>query len=54
MQNQLIAIDNITLRQDSEGRYCLNDLHKAAGGEPKHKPGNWARRVETAELVNEI
>ena len=27
-----LTIDTITIRKDSEGRYCLNDLHKAAGG----------------------
>lgn len=33
-----IVIDNITIRQDGEGRFNLNDLHQAAGGEPRHKP----------------
>lgn len=26
----LIAIEGVKVRQDEEGRYCLNDLHKAA------------------------
>lgn len=26
----LIAIEGVKVRQDDEGRYCLNDLHKAA------------------------
>lgn len=35
--SQALTIANTTIRQDAEGRYCLNDLHKAAGGEAKHK-----------------
>jgi len=35
--NQL-TISNTTIRQDAEGRYCLNDLHKAAGECNKHRP----------------
>ncbi len=38
----------------SEGRYCLNDLHKAAGGSKTHQLSNWARRTETDELVNAL
>ena len=33
-----LTIDTITIRKDSEGRYCLNDLHKAAGGCSKDAP----------------
>ena len=39
MNTQVITIDTITIKQDSEGRYCLNDLHKAAGSLPKDHPG---------------
>jgi hypothetical protein len=51
--NELI-IDTITIRKDSEGRYCLNDLHKAAGGEDKHKPANWLRNQQTQDLVEAL
>jgi KilA-N domain len=34
--------------------YCLNDLHKAANDDPKHKPGNFLRVEQTKELVSEI
>ncbi|OIN07926.1 KilA-N domain-containing protein [Oceanisphaera psychrotolerans] len=50
--SQLIVAD-VTVRQDDEGRYCLNDLHKAAGGEAKHKPNEWLRNQKTQELVEE-
>ena len=28
--NQLVTIDDVVVRVDANGRYCLNDLHKAA------------------------
>ncbi len=34
--------------------YSLNDLHKAAGSEEKHKPANFMRLDQTQELVKEI
>lgn len=52
--NAVITIDNITIKTDSEGRYCLNDLHKAAGGNPKDKPANWLRLGSTKDLIEEI
>lgn len=33
-----LAIAGITIKQDQDGRFCLNDFHKAAGGERKHRP----------------
>lgn len=30
----------VTIRQDSAGRYCLNDLQRAAGGEKRHQPSD--------------
>lgn len=38
----------------SDGLYCLNDLHKASGGEKRHKPVEWLRLAQTAELVAEL
>jgi hypothetical protein len=29
--NQLFVIDGVSVRRDFDGRYCLNDLHRAAG-----------------------
>ena len=51
--NQLI-ICNIPVRQDQDGRYCLNDLHKASGAEKRHQPANWLRIEQTQELINEL
>lgn len=36
-----ITIANTDIRRDDAGRYCLNDLHRAAGGLPKHTPGRF-------------
>ena len=42
------------IRADDAGRYCLNDLHRAAGGEARHQPANWLRLDTTRELVAEV
>lgn len=47
-------IDNVTIRQDKHGRFCLNDFHRAAGGIAKDKPSEWLRNKQTIELIAEI
>lgn len=47
----LICIDSTQIRQDAGGRYCLNDLHRAAGGEKRHVPGYWLENEQTKSLV---
>lgn len=49
-----LTVADVAVRQDAAGRYSLNDLHRAAGGEDRHKPGNWLRLETTTELVNEV
>lgn len=53
MQN--LVISNTAVRQDAQGRFCLNDLHRAAmarGTATKsHRPGSFMRRPETIALV---
>ncbi len=49
----------ITIKQDAEGRYCLNDLHKAAGGgdwsaNDKNQPKDWLITKHTAEMIVEL
>jgi hypothetical protein len=51
-QNPIIL--NTHIRRDSEGRFCLNDLHKAAGCLAKHKPSEWLRNKQTVELIEEV
>ncbi|ASF46228.1 KilA-N domain-containing protein [Methylovulum psychrotolerans] len=49
-----LTICDIQIRQDQNGRYCLNDLHKAAGGEDKHRPTYWLKLQQTVDLQKEL
>jgi len=35
-------------------RYCINDLHRAAGGEARHRPTQWLRTKIATDLVEEL
>lgn len=48
----LTGVGNI--HTDPEGRFSLNDLHKAAGGNPNHRPGEFLRNQQAQELVAEL
>lgn len=49
-----LVIVNTEIKQDAEGRYCLNDLHKSAGGEDKHRPSYFLKLVSTLGLIEEM
>ncbi|MCO1402847.1 phage antirepressor KilAC domain-containing protein [Burkholderia multivorans] len=49
-----LTITGVAIRTDAEGRYCLNDLHRAAGGEKRHQPSDWLRLKNTQELIAEL
>ncbi|MDN5511166.1 MAG: KilA-N domain-containing protein [Acinetobacter sp.] len=51
---QPLVIGEFSIRQDEDGRYCINDLHKASGGAEKHKPFNFMRNQQTKDLILEI
>lgn len=51
---QPLVIGDFSIRQDQDGRYCINDLHKAGGGMDKHKPSNFLRSEQTKDLIKEI
>ncbi|ASM75901.1 hypothetical protein VITFI_CDS1522 [Vitreoscilla filiformis] len=47
-----LSILNTAIRRDSAGRYCLNDLHKAAGNNNRHRPSLWlANKATKAQLA---
>ena len=52
--NNKLTISNMPIKQDTAGRYSLNDLHKASGDKEKDKPANWLRSEKTIELIDEI
>lgn len=53
MQNA-ISISTTEIKVNEEGMYCLNDLHKASGGDKKHQPSNWLATNQVKELEVEI
>lgn len=50
----MVVIDTITIRQNSEGRFCLNDLYQAAGGENRHRPSLWIANEQTTQLIRTV
>lgn len=49
-KSQSLTVGGIEVRQDS-ALYCLNDLHKAAGGERRHEINNWLSLKSTKDEV---
>lgn len=54
MTSIAIAIADVAVRQDGKGRYNLNDFHRAAGEENRHRPSLWAENQQAKDLVAEI
>lgn len=49
-----LTIAGIEIHQDQDGRFSLNDFHRAAGGENRHKPSLWSENQQAQELIAEI
>ncbi|PMY37308.1 DNA-binding protein [Pseudomonas sp. GW456-L14] len=49
-----LMIAGIEIHQDQDGRFSLNDFHRAAGGEKRHAPNEWMRIGQAKELAEEI
>jgi hypothetical protein len=49
-----LIISGILVRIDGDGRYCLNDLHRASGGEKRHGPSYWLANAQTRALIDEL
>jgi len=52
--NLSLTVAGTRVRRDAAGRYCLNDLHRAAGGENRHRPSLWAANRQTADLATAL
>ncbi|GAN72094.1 hypothetical protein ASY01nite_13800 [Acetobacter syzygii] len=52
--NTNLTILSTTIRQDAEGRYCLNDCFKAAGLPASKGPNEWAKNAQTEALIEEL
>jgi hypothetical protein len=50
---QELTILNTAIRRDSAGRFCLNDLHRVAGGEERHSPSRYTCTEGFQALVDE-
>lgn len=55
---QMMKIDNLKIKTDAEGRYCLNDLHKAAmaigNALPSQRPGNFLKSATITGFVQAL
>lgn len=49
-----IVIGQVEVRCDHEGRFCINDLHRASGGDKRHQPSNWVNLQQTQALIKAI
>lgn len=49
-----LTIAGTGIRTDAAGRYCLNDLHRASGGEERHRPSRWTENQQTRELITAV
>ncbi|MCX8667083.1 phage antirepressor KilAC domain-containing protein [Acetobacteraceae bacterium B3987] len=49
-----LTIAATKIRQDAEGRYRLNDCHKAAGSEKRHGPSYWLDTEQAQSLAREL
>ena len=47
-----LSIVGVSVRQDSDGRFSLNDLHKAAGKHKKHSPSYFLENQKTKDIVS--
>lgn len=52
--DQLPIVAGITINTDEHGRFNLNALHRASGGEKRHSPSYWLALDSTQQLIAEL
>lgn len=52
MNSLLIA--SVDIKTDEHGRFCLNDLHRASGGHPSSRPGEFIRNQQTQTMITHL
>ena len=52
--NTELTILSTTIRQDDQGRYCLNDCHKASGAAKKDGPSYWLATTDAQKLASRL
>lgn len=48
-----LILGGVAVRQ-LDGLFCLNDLHRASGGEDRHQPAKYVRLDQTQALISEL
>lgn len=54
LQTTAPIIAGIEITTDSEGRFNLNALHKASGGQKSKAPNEWLRTIQAKELITTL
>lgn len=49
-----MLICNTNIKVDSSHKFCLNDLHVASGGAPRHRPSLWLENRSTQTLIDAL
>lgn len=53
-KNSLPVIAGVEITTDTQGRFNLNSLHKASGGQDSKRPKTWLDTKQAQELVEEL
>ena len=51
MNARPLSVVGVDIAQDDHGRYSLNDLHRAAGGETRHQPSDFLRSESVRAFI---
>ena len=54
MNARPLSVVGVDIAQDDHGRYSLNDLHRAAGGEKRHQPSDFLRSESVRAFIAEL